>query len=153
MKWHADASFAAHPDMKSHTGCNMTWGQGSVISASKKQKLNTTSSCEAELVAANDAMSPLMWTKLFLQKQGCNPTVKLEQDNTSAILLERNGKASSGKRTRHLNIRFFCITDLLKRQEFEVEHCPTEDMQADCLTKPLQGETFKKMFKWLMGIE
>ena len=50
-----------------------------------------------------DAMSPLMWTKLFLQKQGCNPTVKLEQDNTSAILLERHGKASSGKRTRHLN--------------------------------------------------
>ena len=153
MKWFADAAFAVHQDMKSHTGLNMTWGQGSVISASRKQKLNTTSSCEAELVAANDAMGPLMWTKLFLQKQGCNPTVMFEQDNTSAILLERNGKSSSGKRTRHLNIRFFCITDLLEKQEFEVEHCPTEDMQADFLTKPLQGEKFKKMFEWLMGIE
>ena len=76
-----------------------------------------------------------------------------EQDNTSAILLEKNGKSSSGKRTRHLNIRHFCITDLLEKQEFEVEHCPTEDMQADFLSKPLQGETFKRMFKWLMGIE
>ena len=68
---------------------------------------------------------------------------------------ERNGKASSGKRTRHLSIRFVGITDLSKRQEFEAEHCPTEDMQADHLTKhkPLQGETFKKMSKWLMGIE
>ena len=153
MKWFADAAFAVHQDMKSHTGLNMTWGQGSVISASRKQKLNTTSSCEAELVAANDAMGPLMWTKLFLQKQGYNPTVMFEQDNTSAILLEGNGKSSSGKRTRHLNIRFFCITDLLEKQEFEVEHCPTEDMQADFLTKPLQGETFKKMSEWLMGIE
>ena len=71
----------------------------------------------------------------------------------TAVTMERNGKSSSGKRTRHLNIRFFCITDLLEKQEFEVEHCPTEDMQADFLTKPLQGETFKKMFKWLMGIE
>ena len=101
------------------------------------------------MVAANDAMG----AKLFLQKQGCNPTVMFEQDNTSAILLERNGKSSSGKRTRHLNIRFFHITDLLEKQEFEVEHCPTEDTQADFLTKPLQAETFKKMFKWLMGIE
>ena len=75
------------------------------------------------------------------------------QDNTSAILLEKNGKSSSGKRTRHLSIRFFRITDLSEKQEFEVEHCPTEDMQADFLTKPLQGDTFEKMFKWLMGIE
>ena len=93
-----------------------------------------------------------MWTKLFLQKQGCNPTIMFEQ-NTSATLLGKNGKSSSGKRTRHLSIRHFCITDLPEKQEFEVEHCPTEDMQADFLSKPLQGETFEKMLKWLMGIE
>ena len=79
--------------------------------------------------------------------------VSSKQDNPSATLLERNGKASSGKRTRHLNIRFFHITDLMKKHEFEVEHCSTEDMQADFLTKPQQGETFQKMFEWLMGIE
>ena len=82
MKWHADAAFAVHQDMKSHTGLNMTWGQGSVISASRKQKLNTTSSCEAELVAANDAMGPLMWTKLFLQRQGCNVWARQHECNS-----------------------------------------------------------------------
>ena len=45
----------------------------------------TTGSCEAELVAAHAAMSPLMWTKLFLQKQGHNPTIMFAQDNASAI--------------------------------------------------------------------
>ena len=99
MKWFADAAFAVHEDVKSHTGLNMTWGVGSPISASRKQKLNTKSSCEAELVAADEAVSPLMWTKLFLQDQGCQPTIMLQQDNTSAIKLERNGKASSGKNT------------------------------------------------------
>ena len=74
-----------------------------------------------------------MWTKLFLQKQGCNPTIMFGLDNTSAILLEKNGKSSSGKRTPHLSIRCFCVTDLSEKQEFEVEHCPTEDMQADFL--------------------
>ena len=58
-----------------------------------------------------------------------------------------------GKRTQHLSIGHFCITDLPEKQEFEVGHCPTEDMQADFLTKPLQGATFEKMSKWLMGIE
>ena len=31
MRWHADAASAAHQDMKSHAGLNMTWGQGSVL--------------------------------------------------------------------------------------------------------------------------
>ena len=73
MKWYADAAFAVHPDMKSHTGYNMTWGTGSVISASRRQKLNTKNSCEAELVAADEAVSLLMCTKLFLQEQGYPP--------------------------------------------------------------------------------
>ena len=94
-----------------------------------------------------------MWTKLFLQEQGHQPTIMLQQDNTSAIKLERNGKAGSGKNTRHLNIRCFHIKDLLDEGEFDVECCPTEDMQADFLSKPLQGKPFEKMFNWLMGIE
>ena len=132
---------------------DLTWGLGSPISASRKQKLNTTSSTTSELVAANEVMGPLMWTKLFLKAQGCGPTVLLMQDNTSAIKLERNGKASSGKSTRHLAIKFFCIKDLMDKKEFDIECCPTEDMQADFPSKPLQGESFHKMFKWLMGIE
>ena len=49
VKWYADAAFSVHPDMKSHTGMNMTWGTGSIISSSRKQKLNSKSSTEAEL--------------------------------------------------------------------------------------------------------
>jgi hypothetical protein len=54
----------------------------------------------------------IIWTWYFLQEQGYGVVENLLlQDNKSLILLERNGKASSGKRTRHNNIRYFFITD------------------------------------------
>ena len=70
ITWGADASFAVHPDMKSHTGYGMTMGKGYLQMTSRKQKLNTRSSTEAELVAADDAMTQILWTKMFLEEQG-----------------------------------------------------------------------------------
>ena len=70
FKWYVDAAFAIHADYKSHTGATMTFGEGAVQSISRKQKLNTRSSTEAELVAADDAAVMILWTKLFLEEQG-----------------------------------------------------------------------------------
>ena len=65
------------------------------------------------------------------------------QDNESTIRLSKNGKASSGKRTRHFDIKMFYVTDLIDRDELDIEYCPTEDMVADYLTKPLLGTQFR----------
>ena len=51
IKWYVDTSFAVHPDFRSQTGGTMTIRKGAVQSLSKKQKLNTRSSTEAELVS------------------------------------------------------------------------------------------------------
>ena len=51
-----DASFAVHDDMKSHSGTAITLGYGAYYTKSTAQKLNTTSSCEAELVALSKGM-------------------------------------------------------------------------------------------------
>ncbi len=75
----------------------------------------------------------------------------LLQDNKSSILLERNGKASSGKRTRHINIRYFFITDRVNMKKVSIEWCPTKDMVADFMTKPLQGSHFKGLRNIIMG--
>ena len=45
-------------------------GRGSIISISKKQKLNTKSSAEAELIGADEAMPQMLWTRYFLEAQG-----------------------------------------------------------------------------------
>ena len=57
LTWSVDASFAVHQDMRSHTGAALTMGKGSLISMSVKQKINTKSSTEAELVGVDDAMN------------------------------------------------------------------------------------------------
>jgi hypothetical protein len=68
----------------------------------------------------------------------------LFQDNKSAILLEKNGKASSSKRTKHISIRYFFITDRVKKGDVSLAWCPTGDMIGDYMTKPLQGALFRK---------
>ena len=74
------------------------------------------------------------------------------QDNQSAILLEKNGQRSSGKRTRHLNIRYFFITDRVNKNEATIKYCPTEDMLGDFFTKPLQGALFRKLRAMIMNL-
>jgi hypothetical protein len=54
VKWWASASFAVHPDMKSHTGGVMSLGKGAVYGTLTRQKLMTKSSTEAELIGVND---------------------------------------------------------------------------------------------------
>ena len=77
----------------------------------------------------------------------------LYQDNTSAMKLEINGKASSEKRTWHFDIKFFYFTDLIRKGEINVEYCPTDEMMADYMTKPLVGSKFVKFKNKIMGIK
>jgi hypothetical protein len=90
-KWYPDAAFAVHKDMKKQTGAVLTLGKGAVNTISAKQKLNTRSSTEAELAAADDIVVQAMWTRLFLEAQGYTSETTIYQDNTSAMLMERNG--------------------------------------------------------------
>jgi hypothetical protein len=103
--WYVNASFAVHPNMWGYTGGGLTMGRGFPISVSTKQKLNTRSSTESELVGVDDMMSIILWTCYFLLSQGYGVVKNLLlQDNQSSILLERNRRALSGKRMRHINI-------------------------------------------------
>ena len=73
--------------------------------SSTKHKINTQSSTESELVGVDDMMSLILWTWYFLNHQGYKVNDNIVfQDNKSTMLLERNGKSSSGKRTKHINV-------------------------------------------------
>jgi hypothetical protein len=153
VKWWVDASFAVHPDMKSHTGGMMSLRKGAAYGTSTRQKLNTKSSTEAKLVGVNDVMPQILWTRYFLEAQGYGVNDSLVyQDNQSAILLEKNGRALSGKRTRHINIRYFFVTYRIASGEVKVEYCPTGEMLGDFFTKPLQSTLFKKFRNHVLNL-
>jgi hypothetical protein len=91
VKWYVDASFAVHPDFKSHTGAMMLLGKGAMQSIARKQKLNVRSSTEGKLVAVDNTATMILWTKLFLEAQGYNVDKNIVyQDIKSAILLLGN---------------------------------------------------------------
>jgi hypothetical protein len=152
IKWHVDASFAVHQEFKSHTGATMSLGHGVICSVSTKQKVNTRSSTEAELVGLDDVISKVLWTKRFVEAQGFKISTNIYRDNTSSMKLEENGRASASKRTRHFNIKYFYITDLIEKGEVKIEYCPTDNMLADYMTKPLVGIKFFFFWKQVMNI-
>jgi Reverse transcriptase (RNA-dependent DNA polymerase) len=154
VHWWVDASFAVHPEMKGHTGGTMSLGAGSIYSTSVKQKMVTRSSTESEVVGVYDILPQMIWTSNFLKGQGLNVEGSvLYQDNKSAILLESNGRQSSSKRTRHMNIRYFFIKDSVDSKEVKIKYCATDDMLADFFTKPLQGHKFRVLRDSIMNID
>ena len=67
------------------------------------------------------------------------------------MLLAQNGKMSSDKNTRHIEIRYYFITDHIARGKMSLAYCPTDAMVADYFTKPLQGTKFQKFRAMIMN--
>jgi hypothetical protein len=139
--------------IKSHTGGAMSMGKGIIYGTSTRQKLNTKSSTEGELVGVNDVMPQVLWTRYFLEAQGYDVQESIiYQDSQSTMLLAMNGTASSSRRTRHINIRYFFVADRVASGEVKIEYCPTAQMLADYFTKPLQGNLFRTMRNMIMNV-
>jgi hypothetical protein len=150
---YADAAYGVHGDGKGHEGIFITAGKAGLIVISCKQKIVVKSICEGELVAASDSVSPVIALRNFMIHQGYNvgPS-KLYQDNKGTISLIDKGCAASA-RTRHINVRYFFIKDRVDAGEVEVEYKPTGEMIADILTKPLQGELFRRMRRAILNCD
>ena len=130
----------------------MSWGWGVLLNKCQKQKLNSKSSTEAEIVGVRDYLPNVMWTRMFLEAQG----FKIEEnipfrDNQSAIKIEENGKASIGQKTKHMDNRYFWIKYRLQSEVIKVEYFPTENMIAGFFTKLLQGALFRKFRDIVLG--
>ena len=77
----------------------MTLGKRCIQSISTKQKVNSRSATEAELIFMDDISSKVIWTKLCMKEQDCKIVENtIYRDNTSAMNMEINGKTSSGKK-------------------------------------------------------
>ena len=146
-----DAAFANREWMRSTSGLCVTLGIGFFIAWCKVQNLNSKSSTEAEIIAVSDGMNLPMWLADFIHWQGYpKKIIVVHQDNQSAIVLLTKGR-STAETTKFVDIRFFWVTDYIKKKVMELVYVPTGEMTSDYFTKPLQGSLFNKMVKRILG--
>jgi hypothetical protein len=65
LVWYIDGSYASHEDMRGQSGSVLVTGECAVLFRSNKQKVNTRSSTETELIAVDDALPTIQWTMNF----------------------------------------------------------------------------------------
>jgi hypothetical protein len=115
-------------------------------------KCNTQSSTETELISIHDKLPVIISTRYFVEGQGYNINeYMIFQDNMSSLSLEKNGKVSSSKRTKHIKAKYFLINDYYDSGEIDLRYCPTDAVWADVLTKSLQGQKFRDMHAFLQN--
>lgn len=103
-----DASHAVHENMRGHTGGTMSMGTGTIHCKPSKQKLNTRSTTESELVGVSEYLPYTIWKTNFWKEQGYEVRNHIiYQDNESAIKMERNGRNSCTGNSRHIDIKYF----------------------------------------------
>ena len=105
--------------------------------------MNTRRLTKAEMVAVDDVMGQILWTKNFLESQGYPVKENiLYQDNRSAMVLESNEQKSVGKRSHHINICYFFVTRWRKNGNIQIEYFPRDKMLGDYMSKPTHGKKF-----------
>ena len=117
---------------------------GAVSWLSKKQPVVALSTSEAEYVALCLAAQEAIWLRRMLTELGTSPEcVILMEDNQVAIALAKNPVAHA--RTKHIDIRYHYIREAIQSGEIDVKYCPTREMNADLLTKPLPKGLFQNL--------
>ncbi|XP_037870990.1 uncharacterized protein LOC119629381 [Bombyx mori] len=142
----SDADWAGdRSDRKSVSGGIILQGQNPIAWFSKKQQCVTLSSAESEYVAAASLAQEFVNLKGICKHLGCDVNAVLFVDNKSAISMAKNYENS--KRTKHIDIRFHYIKDLVVNKVISIEHICTNENLADVMTKSLSTDKFYKCIK------
>lgn len=149
---YADADWAENRiDRKSNSGYIFKFNGGTISWACRKQTCVSLSSCEAEYIALCEASQEMIWLRKLLNEMHATqhePTILFE-DNQSCIKSVENSKFSN--RTKHIDTKIHFVHGIGETKELKVIYCPTSEMVADLLTKPLNHIKLKK-FRLMAGV-
>jgi hypothetical protein len=110
----------------------------------KEAKFRSSSTAEAEYIAASHCCAQLLWMRQTLRDYGYKLTkVPLLCDNESAIRMADNPIEHS--RTKHTAIRYHFLRDHQQKGDIEIAYINTKEQLADIFTKPLDEQTFNKL--------
>jgi hypothetical protein len=142
---YTDSDFAGDTnERRSTSGFVFMFGGAAVAWKSKLQSIVATSTCEAELVAAAQAVKEaLYFGKLLTDLSGVYRPITVCVDNQPAIVLLRNPAAGSHNRTKHVDVCYHFARHRVAIGDVKIEYIATTQMFADMLTKQLSGPVFR----------
>jgi hypothetical protein len=114
MQVYGDADFAGDMNTrKSTSGMVVLWGPYLLSWGSRMQSIVTTSTTEAELVAAAFATKEGLWLKKLMREVFCSkvPSFILRTDNEACLALIKNDTAGVSGRTKHIDVQYHFLWD------------------------------------------
>ena len=149
---YADANWAEDKiDRKSNSGYIFQLNKSTISWSCKKQSSVALSSTEAEFVALSEACKEAIWLRKLLRDMKIiqsKPT-KMFEDNQSCLRLATEERLSN--RTKHIDTKVHFIKEHIDQKTIQCVYCPTEDMIADIMTKPLSAIRHSKL-RSLLGL-
>ena len=143
---YSDADWGSGEDRKSVGGFVFLLNGGAISWASKKQTSIALSTTEAEYMGMTQAAKEILWLRTLLDEIGAfkhiAPMSTLNGDNQGAIALARNPEYHA--RTKHIDIQYHFIRELVSTDTIHLRFCPSTDMIADIMTKALPRPTHDK---------
>jgi hypothetical protein len=148
---YADADWAGdRGDRKSISGWVAKINGDPISWSSKKQRVVSLSTCEAELYAEAAAVQEVLWIRGMLAELGLGSATAstVYGDNQSAIAVSKNGV--KGERTKHVDVKYHFVTDTIEKGDVQLQWIRTAEQQADLFTKALAAPVFLGLRKELM---
>ena len=133
-------------DLKSTSGYIFMMAWGAISWKSVKQTLRASSTMQAEFVACYGAATQAFWLKNFISGllvvDSISRPIKIFCDNNAVVFFSKNNKSSKG--SKHIELKYLTVRDLVKNEDIMVEHIDTTNMLVDPLTKGLRPITFQR---------
>lgn len=150
---YSDADWAGDlKTRKSTSGMVFLLAGGAISWASRLQNCVTLSSMESEFVALSETSQEVVWLLHLLDDLGEAPQqpVAVMEDNQSCIKFVGSERVT--RRSKHIETRECYVKELCNEGVLKLVYCPTEDMLADVLTKPLGAVKLSKLSS-LLGLQ
>ena len=138
LQGYTDADWGANDETRrSISGHTFILGAGAVSWSSKRQQTVALSSTEAEYLALTRATKEALWLQRLLGEiEGkTRGAVAIHVDNLGCIAMAKNPEGH--ERSKHIDIQAHFVRQHVSNRRVELNYCPTEEMVADIMTKPL----------------